>query len=147
MDRKVTARLQGRQGPPIVQPFYDVVKLMGKETASINTVQNFFILIFFVFMVFTGALFFSGGDLLLVIFALTLSGIFLVLGAYATNSPYSHMGAERELLQMMSYEPMVLLTAVGFYMVTKSFAVTDMFHGELPPIVYLPGVFLGFCSS
>ena len=28
IDRKITARMQGRQGPPILQPFYDVIKLL-----------------------------------------------------------------------------------------------------------------------
>ena len=51
---------------------------------------------------------------------------FLVLAAYKASSPYSFIGAERELLQMMAYEPMILLTAIGMYMVTKSFAVDDI---------------------
>ena len=44
----------------------------------------------------------------------------------------------------MSYEPMVLLTAVGFYLAKDSFNVKDIVIGNVPPIVYLPGVFLGF---
>ncbi|MVD21715.1 NADH-quinone oxidoreductase subunit H, partial [Vibrio cholerae] len=68
----------------------------------------------------TGALFFAGSDLLLVIFALTLAAIFFVLAACKASSPYSFVGAQRELIQMMAYEPMVLLTAIGMYMVTKS---------------------------
>ena len=34
IDRKLTARIQNRRGPPIVQPFYDVLKLFGKEDKS-----------------------------------------------------------------------------------------------------------------
>ena len=66
-------------------------------------------------MIFTGALFFGGGNILLVIFALTLAQVFLVLGAYSANSPYSHIGAERELLQIMAYEPMVIIAAVAIF--------------------------------
>ena len=95
-------------------------------------------------MIFTGAIFFCGGDILLVTFAFTLTSIFLVIAAYSTNSPFSTIGAERELLQMMSYEPMVLLTAVGFYLAKDSFNVKDIVIGNVPPIVYLPGIFLGF---
>ena len=55
------------------------------------------------------------------------------------------MGANREMLQTMAYEPMVLLTAVGFYLSTGSFKVSDIVRSSgLPPIVYLPGVFCGF---
>ena len=78
------------------------------------------------------------------IFALTLAEVFLVLGAYAANSPYSHIGAERELLQIMAYEPMFLLAAVGMYVVTKSFNVSDIAGSSALVSVLLPGVFLGF---
>ena len=143
-DRIITARMQGRQGPPLLQPFYDVVKLLRKESAIVNRAETFLIVMFLLFMIVTGALFFSGGDLLLVIFALTLSSIFLLTAAYSTNSPYSNMGADRELLSMMAYEPMVLFTAMGFYLVAHSFNVSDIVAADIPAVVYMPGIFLGF---
>ena len=149
LDRKITARMQGRFGPPILQPFFDVFKLFEKESVAVNRVQNFYILFFLIGIIFTGALFFSGGDLLLVIFALTLANIFLVLGAYSANSPYSSIGALRELMQMMAYEPMVFLVAIGFYLATKNqgagtFNVADLVSVQTPLIPYLPGIFVGF---
>ena len=144
IDRKVTARMQGRVGPPLLQPFYDVGKLFEKENLVVTASQNFFVLSYLVFMAVAGALFFSGGDMLLVIFAFTLSHIFLVLGAYASYSPYSHIGAERELLQIIAYEPMIILTAVGMYMVTRSFFVSAIVTSDIPVILYLPGVFIGY---
>jgi len=144
VDRKVTARMQGRVGPPLLQPFYDVAKLFEKENLVVTASQNFFVLSYLVFMAVAGALFFSGGDMLLVIFAFTLSHIFLVLGAYASYSPYSHIGAERELLQIIAYEPMIILTAVGMYMVTRSFFVSAIVTSDIPVILYLPGVFIGY---
>ena len=144
IDRKVTARMQGRVGPPLLQPFYDVGKFFEKENLVVTTTQNFYALSYLVFMAVAGALFFSGGDMLLVIFAFTLSHIFLVLGAYAAFSPYSHIGAERELIQIIAYEPMIILTAVGMYMVTKSFYVGSIVQSTTPIILYLPGVFIGY---
>lgn len=144
LDRKVSARLQGRWGPPVVQPFYDVVKLWRKESIVVRRSQSFYVYFFFVFTVFTGGLFFAGGDLLLTIFALTLAGIFLVLGAYKASSPYSFLGAERELIQMMAYEPMVLLAAIGMYLVTGSFIVADIAHYHGLLVLSTPGLFLGF---
>lgn len=144
LDRIISARMQGRVGPPLLQPFYDVFKLMRKETLIVNKSQNFYVFAFLVFIVFTGSLFFAGEDLLLVVFALTLSSILLVLAGFSTSSPYSHIGAERELIQMMSYEPMVIIMTVGMYMVTKSFYVSSIVSFDKPLIVYLPGVFLGF---
>ena len=143
-DRKITARLQGRQGPPVLQPFYDLFKLFAKQSVVVNNVQDFLVCGFLVFIIFTGCLFFYGGDLLLVFFALTLAGIFFMMSACSANSPYSEMGAQREILQMMAYEPMVLLTAIGFYVTTKSFAVADIINSQVSNILYLPGIFIGF---
>jgi len=149
IDRKITARMQGRVGPPILQPFYDVLKLFEKEKVVVTRSQNFYVLCYAVFMVFTGALFFSGGDILLVVFALTLSHIFLILGAYAANSPYSYIGAERELIQVMAFEPMIIIATIGMYMVTKlaipkgSFYVSDIASMTIPLIAFLPGIFIG----
>lgn len=144
LDRVVTAKMQGRVGPPLFQPFYDVLKLMKKETLIVNKSQNFYVFAFLVVVIFTGCLFFAGEDLLLVVFALTLASIFLVLAGFSTSSPYSHIGAERELIQMMSYEPMVIIMTVGIYMVTKDFYVSKIVSFDKPLIMYLPGVFLGF---
>jgi len=142
IDRRISARMQARLGPPLMQPFYDVAKLWCKEPLVVRRSQNFYILFFFVLTVFTGALFFCGSDLLLVFFALTLSGIFFVLGAFKASSPYSFVGASRELIQMMAYEPIVLLTAVGLYMVTHTFSVDQIAVGTHMPILLLPGVFI-----
>lgn len=143
IDRKLTARMQGRVGPPLLQPFYDVGKLFEKEKVVVVTAQNFYVVAYLVFIALSGALFFAGGDLLLIVFAFTLAHVFLVLGAYAVHSPYSHIGAERELIQVMAYEPMIILAAVGLYMVSGSFYVSDIAATTAPAILYLPGVFLG----
>lgn len=144
IDRKITARMQGRIGPSVLQPFYDVSKLLNKNVFKINDIQYVFAICFLVFIIITGALFFAGCDLLLVFFMLTTAAMFLVIEASATNTPFAVMGSQRELAQMLSYEPMVLLTAVGFYMATGSFSVSDIIAAETPAIAYLPGVFVGF---
>ena len=143
VDRILTARMQSRYGPPVLQPFYDVFKLLGKQNLAVNRFHSYYLVCFLVFMLLSGSLFFAGDDLLMVIFAFILSDVFLVLGAYSTNSPYSSIGAERELLQMLSAEPMMLLAAVGFYMVTGTFDVSEIASSGKPLVLYLPGVFIG----
>jgi len=143
IDRKITARMQGRVGPSVFQSFYDVAKLLQKESLVVRRSQTIYILFFFIFIIFTGALFFAGGDLLLVIFSLTLAGIFFVLGGFKASSPYSYVGAMRELIQMMAYEPMVLIAAVGVYLVTGTFYVKQIMAFNLPLIIFLPAIFLG----
>ncbi len=144
IDRKMSARMQGRKGPSILQPFYDVIKLFQKEPLVVKRSQTFLVMTYFLFMIITGGLFFAGMDLLLCFFALTTCAMFLVLAASFTHSPYASIGCQREMLQMMAYEPMVLLTAVGFYVATGTFYVKDIINEPISAILYLPGVFLGF---
>ena len=145
VDRVVTARMQGRRGPKLMQPWYDLVKLFSKETTSVNDIQKILVMAHCFFAIFSGAIFFAGGDVMLVLFALTMSEVFLILAAYSVNAAYSEIGAQRELLQMMAYEPMTLLTAVGFYLSTGSFKVDKIISTDLPLIIKMPGFFIGFC--
>ncbi|MCL2669187.1 MAG: NADH-quinone oxidoreductase subunit H, partial [Syntrophaceae bacterium] len=145
VDRRITARLQGRFGPPLLQPFYDVAKLFCKENLVVRRTQTAYIVFFTLFMVFTGGIFFLGGDLLLVIFAMMLANIFLILAGYRGSSPYSSIGADRELLQMMAYEPMVLFYVMGIYLASGTFYVKEIVSTQQPMLLiyYLPGIFLG----
>jgi ech hydrogenase subunit B len=43
VDRVITARMQGRQGPPVLQPFYDVMKLYQKESIEVNSILRHFL--------------------------------------------------------------------------------------------------------
>lgn len=143
LDRIITARMQSRYGPPILQPFYDVIKLFGKQNLVVNRFHHDYIICFLVIMIGSGCLFFGGSNLLLVIFAFIVAGVFLVLGAYCTNSPYSLIGAERELIQMLAAKPMILLAACGLYVVTGTFNVYDIAGKPYAPFIYLPGIFIG----
>ena len=150
-DRKLSARMQGRRGPSIFQPFYDVAKLFSKQTLALNHGQFVIAITFLMLMIGTGMLFFAGVDILLVFLALSTAAMFLVFAATSSNSAMSTMGAQREMMQMLAYEPMVLITAVGFYMADAimsdgvgSFKIMDIGSNPLPTIVYLPGIFVGF---
>ncbi len=146
LDRKVSAWMQARVGPPVIQPFYDVAKLLRKERIAVNRFQNFFVFLFFLFMIFTGSIFFAGASILIVVFLLVLAGLFFVLAGFSVNSPYSHLGAERELIQMMAYDPAIIILAIGFYVVTGSFNVDSIYEAsrEAYLIVYLPGIFAAY---
>ena len=143
IDRKLTARMQGRIGPPLLQPFYDLSKLFSKKLAPVNRLQVPLVASHFFFIVLTGVLFFEGSDILLIIFVLTLAEVFLVLAAYSTGSPYGAIGADRELLLMTAYEPMIILTLVGLYQAAKSFNFYEIYASQTPLILQLPGIYLG----
>ena len=111
-ERVIAAKMEGRVGPPVLQPFYDVKKLLLKENASINTSERAYVACALCLAILAGGIFFSGGNLLVCIFVITLSTLMVVIAAYSSRSPYSEAGAAREILQVMSYEPAVLLFAV-----------------------------------
>ena len=144
IDRKISARMRKRVGPPILQPLYDVKKFLAKEQVTPNKVQDFYVMVFLLFTIITGTMFFTGQDLLLIIFTLTLSETFLVLAAYSSGSVYSQIGAQRELYVAMAYEPIILLMAICYYLHTGSFSVADIAENGSMALVPLFGVFLAF---
>jgi formate hydrogenlyase subunit 4 len=149
VDRIISARLQGRVGPPLLQPYHDVVKLLAKEDVVVNDFQGFYVAMSLAFAVLAGVFFFAGGNFLLVVFVLTLGTLFFIIAAYSVRSPFSEIGAEREIVQVMSYEPMVILLTVTFFMATAaltgvgSFNTGVVFVLDRPLIVALPFVFIG----
>jgi ech hydrogenase subunit B len=144
IDRKITARMQNRYGPPVLQPFYDFFKLMGKERITVNQTQMAYVIGHLFFAVTSIIMLALGQDLLMLIFILAFSTISLVMGAMSVRSPYSKIGAQREIIQMMAYEPVLLLMVVGVFLVTKSFMIKSIFEIDQPLLYSLPLVFLAF---
>lgn len=132
LDRKITAGMQGRVGPRLLQPWWDFRKLLAKEDATVNGAQDLYVWLYLIFIVFSGMVFFAGGNFLLCVFIQTLGALFFILAGYSSRSPYADLGAERETVQVMSYEPMVLLVAIGMFLATGSFYVADLLSVEMP---------------
>jgi NADH-quinone oxidoreductase subunit H len=125
IDRKLTARIQWRKGPPWYQCFVDCLKLMTKETIiPINANKFVFTLAPLLaltsativgFMLFkiniskTGFL----GDLIVLVYLLTIPALSLILGAFASANPIASLGASREIKLLLSYElPFILALIV-----------------------------------
>lgn len=143
LDRKISARMQGRVGPPLLQPYYDVRKLLEKDFVAVNSSEGVYITFALVFAVVAGGIFFTGGNLLLCVFVITLSSLLFIVAAYCSRSPYAEVGAGRETLQVMAYEPMVLLMAVAFFLASGSFDVSSVFDLDAPVVASIWLVFLG----
>lgn len=143
LDRRLSARMQGRQGPPFLQPFYDIAKLFSKQMLAVNSVQMFLLLSYLIFLAVAGSLLFAGEDILMCLFMLSTADMFLVMAASSDSSPFSTLGAGREMIQIMAYEPMTLLLAVGFYLSTGSFQVADIVRQPVSAVVTMPGFLLG----
>lgn len=142
IDRKVTARLQNRAGPPIVQPFYDVLKLFGKEDKVVNKTYLVFGAAYLLTVILSLILLLFQYDLLVTTFVFGLSFIFLVLAGYSTRSQFGYVGATRELMQMLTYEPILLFSVFLIRLVTGSFEIGSIYTAAQPLVLSLPLVLL-----
>jgi ech hydrogenase subunit B len=142
IDRKITARLQGRQGPPIVQPYYDFIKLWTKDSTYTNTRQVFFTYSYLLWMIISLVLLVTGQDFLLFIFTLAFSEVSLVLAGFSTRSPYSHIGSNRELLQILAAEPVLLFMAFALYLENGTFMSSAVLTADTPFLYQYPLLFI-----
>lgn len=129
-DRKITARVQFRKGPPLLQPFYDFFKLLlVKETILPKHGSPLIFLIAPVFSVFgatMAAVFIllplfnitTGfrGDLLVIFYLLTIPSFSYIIGSLASGNPLAAVGGSREMKLILSYELTFLLFIAGIIM-------------------------------
>jgi ech hydrogenase subunit B len=138
IDRKLTARMQSRIGPPILQPFYDVIKLWGKQPFLASGLQPILAFGYFGFSIAAYTLLAFGQDMLLMIFTIALADICLIVASFNSKSPYSNIGAKRGLLGMMSCEPVMILAALSISIMTSTFMIQGIFDITVPLLLYLP---------
>jgi ech hydrogenase subunit B len=129
-------------GPPLLQPFYDLIKLWGKEPFITNTIQPTLAFGYLVFTVTGLALIALQEDLLFILYTVLIADVCLAVAAYSTKSPYSNLGGKRELLAMLSIEPILVLTAIGVHLVTGSFQISSIFAYQTPLLLILPAALL-----
>ncbi len=121
--RKVTARIQSRQGPPLYQPYLDLLKLLGKENlnAAGHPVFRLAPLLAFASVLSAVALLPLAGwssflahssDLMTLIYFLTLSGFSILIGALASGNPFASVGASREMMTIIMLEPVLAMTLI-----------------------------------
>ncbi|MCM8815500.1 MAG: NADH-quinone oxidoreductase subunit H [Candidatus Omnitrophica bacterium] len=115
LDRKITARLQWRVGPPWWQNFADFIKLTGKETVIPEGANQFLFLLAPVVGVFavtvTGAILLSSvffnpirWDLFIFIYLLMIPSVVIFLAGSSSGNVLASIGAGRELRLLLSYE-------------------------------------------
>lgn len=144
IERVVKARMQSRQGPPLLQPFYDFFKLMDKRAIMVHSFHALMGIMYFIAEWFALVVLILGNDLLIAVFFHVIAVLALVIGASSVRSPYSVLGALRELMHMISYEPLMVLLVVALFLVTGSFNIIDVLNYEGYPILKLPLVFFAF---
>jgi formate hydrogenlyase subunit 4 len=145
IDRRITARAQGRMGPPILQPVYDTIKLLRKEPILLNRMQIVYAYLHLLFMIMAFLMLVFGKDSLMFLFVFAFSTLALVLGGMCVRSPYSRIGSQREIMLMVAYEPILILIMIGFYMVNNhSFLLSAPLSAARPMLISLTLLFVAF---
>ncbi|TAJ14991.1 NADH-quinone oxidoreductase subunit H [Marinilabiliaceae bacterium JC017] len=129
-DRKVTAMVQFRKGPPVLQPFYDFLKLLLVKETILPAKGSPVVFMLMPILALVGATLAcvfillpalnitSGfnGDILVIFYLLNIPALAFILGALASGNPLASIGASRELKLIISYELtfLLILAAVIF---------------------------------
>lgn len=140
--RKLTARIQSRQGPPLWQPYFDLLKLLGKEdiesgeSPRMQRVAAYLSLATVLVIAACLPLGFAapmnpGGDVILLIYLLTLSGICTLFAGLAAGSTYSLLGISREMMGMVSLEPLLAMALIVGALHAHSLRLDAVFNGSI----------------
>jgi ech hydrogenase subunit B len=143
LERVITARMQNRQGPPVLQPFYDMFKLLDKRIYIIHPYHAILGVLHALSLWAVVALLILGGNLLYVLFLHLFATLIIVLAGYSVRSIYSHIGSNRELMVLVAYEPILILIASAFYLINGSFEITEIRENS-PQILLLLPLFIAF---
>jgi formate hydrogenlyase subunit 4 len=161
--RRVTARIQSRQGPPLLQPYLDLFKLLGKEDLESGVVPGMQRLAAYLSLaaVLAVATLIPMGtspplapiaDSILLMYLLVLSGISILLAGMAAGSTYSLLGASREMMSMIALEPLLAVAVVLGAVQTGSLRLDAVLSGSvyaggglpIPGLVMLGAILLAF---
>jgi NADH-quinone oxidoreductase subunit H len=157
MDRKIYARIQRRVGPPFFQPFADLVKLSAKEDIVPENAERFMFTaapiiglaaIFAAFLYlpivsYTGLHSFNG-DLVVVLYLLTIPTLALFLGGWYSGNVFGQKGGMRVASLLFSYEIPFFLALLTPALIQGSWKMADIVHFEIThPLEFIVSL-LGF---
>ena len=147
--RKVTARVQSRQGPPIWQPYFDLLKLLGKEDLEVGEspwMQRLAAWLSLAAILSVALLVPMGGasplsptaDAFLLVYMLTFCSITTMLAGLAAGSTYSVMGMSREMMAVMTLEPLLAIAVVIGVVHVRSLRLEAVLSGSVYAQAQLP---------
>jgi formate hydrogenlyase subunit 4 len=151
--RKLKARIHSRQGPPITQPYLDLLKLLGKEdlrptrslmfrTAPVVMMAAVLLLALLIPMG-GGAPMGQWSDLITLLYVLTGVAVAVMMAAFASGSPYAFVGASREMMMVLSTEPVVAIALIAAALKSQTLLLDGMVSWQLANHPSLSMVFAG----
>jgi NADH-quinone oxidoreductase subunit H len=148
VERKAVAAMQGRIGPPFMQPFFDFIKLVGKDRPARSGVGGLLMRAWPLLAVSSAAgaagllpvLPSSGGfegDLILLLALLELPSMCIVAAGFSSRSIFSEIGSAREAVLGVSYNVVFLLAIVSIAASQHTFRLDTLAHLPASPMRYL----------
>lgn len=141
MINRVKAVFGGRQGPPLLQPYYDLWRLLHKGTVQSNvttwifragpvvTLATSILAAMFIPMLRPAVIVSFPGDMVLFVYLLALGRFAMVLASLDTGSPFEGMGAAREVTFACLAEPAMFLGLMALVKVSGSLQMVDLLAG------------------
>jgi len=134
--RRVRAIVHSRKGPPLIQPYLDLAKLLIKEDLAPTTGVVWQLAP----AACLGAVLMAGlftplgpppplafaGDMIAFIYCIALAGVAIMLGAFASGNPYAYVGASREMMMIFSVEPVMAIALVTAAVKAHSLRFSEM---------------------
>jgi NADH-quinone oxidoreductase subunit H len=147
IDRKLCAKLQNRVGPPWFQPFADLVKLIAKQTIlpadadltvfrlmPVVALTSAVTALLYIPLWKAQALFSFQGDVIVVLYLLTIPTLTFFLGGWYSRSVFSMIGAARSITQLFAYEIPLFLSILAPALLANTWSLSEMtvFYGQHP---------------
>lgn len=147
VDRKLYARMQNRIGPPWFQPFADFIKLAAKEDIipekadpamfrlmPVFALASVVTAFFYIPLWGTRALFAFNGDLIVVIYLLTIPTLSFFLAGWHSTSLFAMIGATRTLTQLFAYEVPLFMAVLAPALLANTWSLSEMafFYNQHP---------------
>lgn len=137
VDRQLNAAIQRRVGPPLLQPWYDLTKLVSKVALPADRLMAALLIAQAGLAMTALVLVAVGGDLLVAVLVLGASHVMFVIAAASIESPYAQMGASREVVLLVARDPLLILIAVAYAQAAGSPLVSDIVIHD-PLLLQLP---------
>lgn len=157
VDRKLSARFQKRVGPPLLQPFADFIKLLSKEDIVPNAADKGMfsaVPIFGLAAVMTAFLYVPvfmsqsllsfDGDLLMVLYLLTIPTLALFLAGWYSGNLFGQIGSTRTITQLISYEIPFFIAMLAPALIVGSLNLAHITEFQAAHYWLLPLTIIGF---
>ncbi len=140
--RKLRAKIHSRKGPPIIQPYLDLLKLLGKEDLRVTRggLQAVAPVVFLSAILMAAAVApvlapstLGPGDLVVFVYFLGLAAGALVFLGFLTGSPFSAVGASREMMLTLTAEPAVIFSLLVLALQAKSLTFAQIIQAQQTP--------------